>query len=290
VNVRAALSEGTGALGKSCPGSPFLDAALLLGFSMDLDKERLLASMPDEVPSDALAAYRSCLSRRASGEPVAYIVGYKEFYGRRFAVDRRVLIPRPDTELLVEVALSLLPPLEGRSGGKRSPFRCHDAFTGSGCVGVSIAAERPGLDVSLSDASRDALEVARLNARTLLGRDLEIRQGDVLSAAHGSFGLVTANPPYVCSRLVEGIASRGEGEPRAALEGGERGLDLYPAIAAQAMELLADAGALAVEIGEEQGGEVRSMLRSAGYINVTVHKDLACHDRVVSGVKHAVRR
>jgi len=101
VNVRAALSEGTGALEKSCPGSPFLDAALLLGFSMYLDKEHLLASMPDEVSPDSLAAYRSCLSRRASGEPVAYIIGRKEFYGRLSSVDRRVLIPRPDTELLV---------------------------------------------------------------------------------------------------------------------------------------------------------------------------------------------
>lgn len=252
---------------------------------MRLEKERLLAAMPDEVDPDSLAAYRSFLSRRASGEPVAYIVGSREFYGRLFFVDRRVLIPRPDTELLVEVALSLI---SLASEPKR--FRCHDAFTGSGCVGVSIAAERPDVELSLSDASVDALEVARTNSRAILGRELEIRQGDVLSAAHGCFDLITANPPYVTSRLADEIALRGEGEPRAALDGGELGLDPYPLIAAQAMGLLVDGGALAVETGEEQGGAVRAMLESAGYIEVAVHKDLAGHDRVVSGVKHAVRR
>jgi release factor glutamine methyltransferase len=262
---------------------------------MNLDKERLLASMPDEVPPDSLAVYRSCLSRRASGEPVAYIVGVKEFYGRLFRVDRRVLVPRPDTELLVEAALSLLPPVgEPPSGATQAAaahrLRCHDAFTGSGCVGVTIAAERPDVELSLSDAAEEALELATVNARALLGRDLDIRQGSILSAAVGVYNLIVANPPYVSSRLADEIALRGEGEPRAALDGGALGLDLYPAIAEQAMGLLADGGALAVEIGEEQGPEVAALLGSAGFCDVTVHKDLAGHDRVVSGVKHAVRR
>jgi release factor glutamine methyltransferase len=257
---------------------------------MHLDKEHLLASMPDEIDSPAYSTYQACLSRRASGEPVAYIIGRKEFYGRLFSVDRRVLIPRPDTELLVEVALSLLPPIGEPPVGEPQRFRCHDAFTGSGCVGVTIAAERPDVAVSLSDASADALEVARANARALLGKEPDIRQGDILSAARGVFNLIVANPPYVTTGLTDEIALRGEGEPRAALDGGERGLDLYPEIAAQAIALLADGGALAVETGEEQGGAVRALFESTGYINVIVHKDLAGRDRVVSGVKHAVRR
>jgi len=287
VNVRAALAEGSGALEGSYPGSPFLDAALLLGSATHLSRDRLLASMPDEVEPSALNAYRGLVSRRASGEAVAYILGYKEFYGRRYAVDPRVLVPRPDTELLVEAALSLVPP----AGGDASrPIRCHDAFTGSGCVGITLAAERPDVEVSLSDASEGALAVARENSRNLLGRDLDARRGEILSAAMGPLDLIVANPPYVCSALTNCILADGSHEPRLALDGGERGLDLYPALAAQAYLLVRDGGALAVEIGEEQGPDVKAMLEAAGFSDVAVHADLAGHDRVVAGVKRAVRR
>ena len=252
--------------------------------------------MPDEVPPAALDAYRGLVARRASGEAVAYIIGYKEFYGRRYAVDSRVLVPRPDTELLVEVALSLLPPADGAAGGETSPtsglprgLRCHDAFTGSGCVGITLAAELPDLEVSLSDASDGALELARLNVRAVLGRDLDARAGDVLSAATAPLDLVTANPPYVTAALTDAIMAEGSREPRLALDGGERGLDLYPAVASQAYALLRDGGALAAEIGEEQGPAVRAILEAAGFGDVAVHQDLAGHDRVVEGVKRAVR-
>jgi len=284
VNVRAALAEGSGALEGSRPGSPFLDAALLLGLAMGLERDRVLASMPDEVPPDALRAYRASVERRISGEPVAYILGYKEFFGRRFAVDPRVLVPRPDTELLVETALALLP-LQGATSGPR----CHDAFTGSGCVGVTIAAERPDAAVSLSDASPEALSLASANARALLGRDLSASLGDILSAARGPLDLIVANPPYVTRALTDELLGSGDAEPRMALDGGERGLDLYPALAAQAYALLGDGGALAVEIGEEQGSDVMAIFEAAGFVDVAPHMDLAGHDRVVAGVKRAVR-
>ncbi len=287
MTVRAALAEGSGALEGSCPGSPFLDAALLLAHAMDLSKDRLLASMPDEVSAPALDAYRALIARRASGEPVAYLVGHKEFYGRRYAVDSRVLIPRPDTELLVEVALSLL---DRAGGGARWPVRCHDAFTGSGCVGITLVAERPDLLVSTSDASEGALAVCRDNARAVLGRELDARSGDILSAATAPLDLITANPPYVPAAFTDGMMALGSREPRLALDGGEKGLDLYPRLATQAFALLAEGGALVVEIGEEQGPAVQEIFEDAGFTEVAVYGDLAGHDRVVSGVKHAVRR
>jgi len=254
---------------------------------MGLSKDRLLASMPDEVAAPELEAYRALVERRASGEPVAYIFGYKEFYGRRYAVDSRVLIPRPDTELLVETALSLL---DSTGGGAHRMARCHDAFTGSGCVGITLAAERHDLQVSLSDASEGALAVARANARAVLGRGLDARIGDILSAAEAPLDLITANPPYVSASFTDGMMAEGSREPRLALDGGERGLDLYPQLAAQAFALLAEGGALAVEIGEEQGPSVKAMLEAAGFGDVAIHTDLAGLDRVVAGVKHAVRR
>lgn len=287
MTVRAALAEGSGTLAGSCPGSPFLDAALLLAHAMDLSKDRLLASMPDDVDPSALGAYRALITRRASGEPVAYLVGHKEFYGRRYAVDSRVLIPRPDTELLVETALSLL----ARTGGDTCrPARCHDAFTGSGCVGITLAAERPELQLSVSDASDGALAVCLANSRAILGRELDARIGDILSAATAPLDLITANPPYVSASFTDGMMADSSREPRLALDGGACGLDLYPGLAAQAFALLSDGGALAAEIGEEQGFAVRSIFEAAGFDEVAVHGDLAGHDRVVSGVKHAVRR
>lgn len=288
MTVRAALAEGSSALEGSGSGSPFLDAALLLGHTLGVGRDRVLASMPDELGASALEAYQAFVARRSSGEPIAYIVGYKEFYGRRYTVDPRVLVPRPDTELLVEVALSLLPPVSRTRGGS-ARVRCHDAFTGSGCIGVTLAAERPDVEVSLSDASPAALEVARANARELLGRELDARLGDVLSAAVGPFDLIVANPPYVTTDLTDCLLASGDGEPRMALDGGELGLDIYPALAAQAYALLADGGSLAVEIGEEQGRAVGAILEAAGFGGVRVHVDLAGSDRVVSGGRHAVR-
>ena len=286
MTVRTALAEGTGALERSRPGSPFLDAVLLLGHALNADKARLLSSMSDDVNPQALADYRRFIERRASGESVAYIVGFKEFYGRRYAVDPCVLVPRPDTEVLVEVALSLLPV----AGGAGVPaIRCHDACTGSGCVGISIAAERPDVEVSLSDISPGALGVARANSCTMLGRELVASISDILSGITGTFDLIVANPPYVTASLVDEIVSEGGREPRGALDGGRLGLDFYPALAAQAFGLLRDGAALAVEIGEEQGAEVAAILKDAGFESVKVHRDLAGSDRVVSGGKHAVR-
>jgi release factor glutamine methyltransferase len=286
VTVRAALTEGTGTLETGRPGSPFLDAALLLGFAMHVERDRLLALMPDEVPEPALGSYRAYLSRRASGEPVAYILGYKEFYGRRFRVDSRVLVPRPDTETLVEVALSMLPP--PRMTG--SPvIRCHDAFTGSGCVGITLAVERPDVEVSVSDASCDALDLCRHNALAVLGHELGASLGDTLSAAVGPFAMIVANPPYVTSSLTELLLADGGREPKAALDGGERGLDLYPRIVAQARQLLSEGGSLALEIGDEQGRDVAAMFRASGFSELAIHDDLAGRNRVVAGVKRAVR-
>jgi len=279
MNVRAALAEGSVALEGARSGTPFLDAALLLGHALGLSRSRLLASLPDELALEAYEAYGGFLARRLAGEPVAYIVGAKEFYGRAFFVDARVLVPRPETELLVELALERLPPVGS------GIVRCHDAFCGSGCVGLSLAAERPDIELSLSDLSKDALEVCKANAAALLGsgRRVAIERGDVLSAATGPLDLVTANPPYVSTLFVDGLKAEGNAEPRLALDGGPRGLDPYPLIAGQALALLKPGAWLLLEIGDEQGGAVAELLVSKDYLDVEVHRDLAGLDRAVSG-------
>jgi release factor glutamine methyltransferase len=283
VTLREAVAEGSLSIGAAFPESPFLDATLLLSFTLGCGRDRLLALLPDVISPEALERYRAYVARRARGEPLAYLTGEKEFYGRSFIVDGRVLIPRPETELLVEAALQALQALPPGPEGRRP--RAHDAFTGSGCVGISLAAERPDLDMSLSDFSSDALKLCERNCAALLGASLPIAQGSVLSAARGPLDLITANPPYVTSDLSDCIRAGGNTEPRLALDGGPEGLDFYAPLAAEAWELLAPGGTLAAEIGDEQGAAVRAIFEKQGYRDLRVQRDLAGQDRVMLGVR-----
>ncbi|MGD9940148.1 MAG: peptide chain release factor N(5)-glutamine methyltransferase [Clostridia bacterium] len=284
MNVREALAEGTRLIATYQPDTPYLDACLLLAQAMGTQRSRLLAMLPDPVPATALEEFRAGVRRRSLGESVAYILGWREFYGHRFAVDRRVLAPRPETELLVDTILAHLP-APRPAGDTRGPVRYHDGFTGSGCIGISVALQRPDVDVSLSDVSADALAVCRANALSLTGRPLESGQGRILTAAKGVFDAISANPPYVDRGLTDAIVAAGSLEPRLALDGGETGLDLYPALAGQAFGLLAPGGCLAVEIGDEQGAAVCEIFARAGFSAIQVLDDLAGQDRVVLGVK-----
>jgi release factor glutamine methyltransferase len=284
LNVREALAEGTRLIATYQPDTPYLDACLLLAQAMGTQRSRLLAMLPDPVPATALEEFRAGVRRRSLGESVAYILGWREFYGHRFAVDRRVLAPRPETELLVDTILAHLPPPRP-AGDTRGLVRYHDGFAGSGCIGISVALQRPDVEVSLSDLSDDALAVCRTNALSLTGRLLEIRQGRILSAAKGVFDAISANPPYVGCSFTDSIVAAGSLEPRLALDGGEAGLDLYPELAREAFGLLAPGGCLAVEIGDEQGAAVREIFARAGFSAIQVLGDLAGQDRVVLGVK-----
>ncbi len=281
MTLREAVAEGSLSIGAAFPESPFLDATLLLAGAMGRPRDRILALLPDELPPESLMRYRGLVARRARGEPLAYLTGEREFFGRAFMVDGRALIPRPETELLVEAALQALPPA---SADGRRP-RAHDCFTGSGCVGISLAAERPDLDMSLSDCSADALKLCEANCRALLGFIPPLALGSVLSAARGPLDLLTANPPYVTSDLSDCIRAGGNTEPRLALDGGPEGLDFYGPLAAEAWELLAPGGTLAAEIGDEQGDAVRAIFEKQGFRDLRVLRDLAGQDRVALGVR-----
>ncbi len=280
MNTRAALSGGAAALA-SVSDTPFLDASLLLARALGASRERVLAMGPEALDEAGEAAFRGLIARRAAGEPVAYILGVKEFHGLSFRVDTRVLCPRPDTELLVDVAVEAV---LGLAATGRAPVRIHDAFTGSGAVAVALAAELGDrAAVSMSDLSPDALVLARENARRLLGRELAATLSDCMEGVDGPFELVTANPPYVTSAFCDGICAAGGKEPRLALDGGPDGLGLYRRLAPRAREVLASGGVLAIEIGDEQGESVSALFRAAGFRGVAVLRDLGGRDRVVRG-------
>jgi len=286
MTVREALQEGQAALAGS--ETPFLDASLILAETLSIERARLLACGNDEGDGRAAAEYRSKIARRAQGLPVAYILGYKEFYGRRFAVDPRVLVPRPDTETLVETALRLGDDMIGEK--KEPSLRVYDVCTGSGCVAISIAAERPEWKVAASDISPEAVDLARMNAETVLdpkrsGGPLEFVVDDLLTSAGGGWDIIVSNPPYVESSETDRLLSLGWSEPRLALDGGPDGLDLIRRLIVQAADRLAPVGALAVEADTAQADAVADLYRASRFSDVRIVRDLAGRPRVTTGRK-----
>jgi release factor glutamine methyltransferase len=279
--IRRVVSWATEDLKKRGSTSPRLDVELLLGKVLGVSRVQLIIDADRPLGKEELGAYRALHSRRRAGEPVAYLLGYREFYGRRFNVDARVLIPRPDTEALVEEALARTQPLYLSA-------RVLDLCTGSGCVAVSIARERPTMRVVASDVSADALAVARENALRLGAVNVAFVESD-LFAAFGQarpFDLVTANPPYVPSGEVPTLAADiKDFEPHLALTAGPDGLEVARRIARDAPRFLTAGGAIALEVGAGQAGDVKDILAAAGFVDVRTRKDLGGHERVVSGVK-----
>jgi release factor glutamine methyltransferase len=278
--IRACLEGATA----GSADTPYLDALLLLSLASGEPTERLMAFLPDELPERTVLSFAGLVEERCAGTPVSYIRGTKEFYGREFVVSPAVLVPRPDTETLVETVLELLDAWDG------SPPHLHDACTGSGCIAVTLAAEAPTLQVTASDVSDAALAVARRNAERLVGADrVGIWLSDLLDRLPGACtarGLVppriiTANPPYLTDTEYEAMRDSGWPEPGLALAAGADGLDYVRRLAAEAVTQLAPDGYLVVEIGPAQGESGTEIVSGCGFAEVTVRKDLAGRDRVL---------
>jgi release factor glutamine methyltransferase len=260
--------------------SPRLDAELLLGRALGLTRIQLIMEAKKELEAGPLAAFRELVKRRRAREPIAYILGTREFYGHEFRVDARVLVPRPDTEALVETALT-------RSRHVALAMRALDLCTGSGCVAVSLALERPTSLVMATDRSEDALAVAKDNALRLGAYRVAFRQGDLYAAVPPAcrFDVVTANPPYIATGDLPGIMPDvRDFEPRLALVGGADGLDLVRRVVAGAAPFLVPGGVLAVEVGAGQAPAVAALFERAGYQQIELRRDYARIERVVSGV------
>jgi release factor glutamine methyltransferase len=252
-----------------------LDAQLLLLHALgrpETDRAWLLAHDADALGAAQREEFIRLCERRAGGEPLAYIVGHKEFFGLELAVDPRVLVPRPDTETLVEWALEVLAP--------RSAPRVIDLGTGSGAIALAIKHRRPAAQVEAVDASAGALDVARRNAQAL-GLDILLRQDCWLGGAQARYDLVVSNPPYVAQDdpHLPALAH----EPVAALVSGTDGLQDIRAIAGQVAAHLAPGGWLLLEHGWDQAAAVRALLAAAGLGSITSRKDLAGLERCSGG-------
>ena len=259
-----------------------LDAELLLGEALGFDRIQLIIQSERPLTESELRRYRELHKRRRVGEPIAYILGRREFFGLPLVVDPRVLIPRPDSEILVETALS----------GTRDRHlygRMLDLCTGSGCVAIAFAKERPTWRVSAVDLSPDAARVARENVRRSgVVHNLAVLEGDLFAPlpADAAFELITGNPPYIPSADIAGLdADVRDFEPRLALDGGTDGLVITRRVVAEAGRYLTPGGLLALEGGFDQAPAVAELLAAHGFTDIRRSKDLAGIERVVSGRK-----
>lgn len=276
--IRRVLDWTRGHFDKQDVDDPRLTSELLLSHVLSLPRVKLYMDLDRPLSKDELATYRGLIQRRLAGEPTQYLVNQKEFYGRRFFVDPRVLIPRSETELLVEAVL--------RDVKKDEPSRVLDLCTGSGCIAISIAAERPQASVWATDLMASALEVAKKNAEALQvdGR-VTFFEGDLLAPLPKDtlFDVIVSNPPYVKTGELQTLQKEVQKEPRVALDGGPEGVTVIARVITDALPRLKSGGLLALEIGETEGSAVKELMMRAGYRDVKVEKDLARHDRLVLG-------
>lgn len=282
--IRRVLSWATEDFRSRGMDSPRLDAELLLAHALETDRIRLIIDNQRPLTQLELNRCRELIQRRRTGEPVAYLLGWREFYGLPIHVDARVLIPRPDTETLVDVAL-------GATRAKNAHGRALDLCTGSGCVALAFAQQRRAWLTTGTDISPSAIELARKNAERLgLAWGTRFLVGD-LFAPLGSgemFDLIVANPPYIpTAEILELDRSIRDFEPHLALDGGAEGLDILRHIIDEAPRYLALGGTLAVEVGSEQAFEVASAMQKAGLGAVERHQDYGHRQRVVSATQKA---
>jgi release factor glutamine methyltransferase len=280
--IRKVLTWTTQHFEKRQVDSPRLTAEVLLSHVLKTGRVRLYVDLDRPLSKDELATFRALIERRMAGEPTQYLTGVKEFYNRSFKVDARVLIPRPETELLVEAALHALP--------KDAPSRALDVCTGSGCIAISLAAERPQASVLATDLSPEACALARENAEALgVGARVTVSQGDLFAPVpeDARFQLVVSNPPYIASWEIPGLSVEVRREPHLALDGGQDGLGVIRRVIEGARRYLLPGGLLAMEIGETQGTAVRELLQAAGYQDARVEKDLERRERLAFGTQPA---
>jgi len=284
----------------------FLDIDVILQELLQVERSFLLAHNETKLKQKDIKRFFALIQKRSRGLPIAYIVGKKEFYGLSFFVSPHVLIPKPDTEILVEKALELAREKSRKIGSRevQAKSRCLrvlDLCTGSGCIALSFAQEfyktkenSPPLELFMSDISLAALRLAKKNTKQLFPRSLKkqknsdklqikIVRSNLFQNIKGSFDFILTNPPYVPTRLTDELLLDGRSEPRLALDGGKDGLRLIRQIAKDAKNYLKKDGWILIEAGEYHAKEVAQILRERGFSEVAILQDLSGQERVIFG-------
>ncbi|WP_341876351.1 peptide chain release factor N(5)-glutamine methyltransferase [Defluviitalea saccharophila] len=281
--IENVLAEGKSLLKDANIRTWALDGEILLSHILSFSRVQLFTHSRDEISEEQEKAYKELIYKRLKGAPTQYLTNEQEFMSLPFYVDSSVLIPRQDTEVLVETALDFI--------NKEKEFQVLDLCTGSGCIGISIAYYAPLCRVIGIDISEDALKVAEHNAKLNKVNDRVhfIKSNlfeEVPTNLKGTIDMIVSNPPYIPTEEIKELMKEVSAyEPSIALDGGKDGLDFYRLIVRDGKEYLKSGGILLFEIGYNQGDDVVNLLKSQGFSDATIKKDLAGLNRVVFGIK-----
>ncbi len=275
------LKSGRDTLSKKGIETAHLDAKILLEEASGLTALEQISKKDDVVEVAVIERFNEFLKRRQNFEPVHRILGYREFFGRRFDLSSETLVPRPDTETLVEVILD-------RAKRKIAPLKILEIGTGSGIIAITLACELSDVSVLATDISQDALLTAKLNAGCMgVSENVSFIQTNLFDKIAGEFDFIVSNPPYIPASDIEGLSEEVRmHDPILALNGGEDGLDFYRSIFANAMGYLTPEGTVVVEIGYDQAIAVSEIAGKHGLRVEGVTKDLSGNDRVVTATKN----
>lgn len=287
MNIKQALEYGIEQLNKNNIESPNLKTRMLLANILNKNKEYLLIHDTEELNISNINKYKENIQKLVNGTPIQYIINKQEFMGLEFYVDKNVLIPQPDTEILVEEVINIC-----KEQNANKKIKILDLCTGSGAIGISIANNIKNCEMTLSDISYDALEIAQKNSVIVedIGEDIgdsqksNIRtiQSDLFEKIEEKFDIIVSNPPYIETKTIQTLDKEVQMEPKLALDGGEDGLDLYRRIIKEAYKYLNNNGTLALEIGYNQKDKVINLIKASNmYKGIYSKKDLSNNDRIV---------
>jgi release factor glutamine methyltransferase len=290
MKIREAVALGRTGLKNSGIEQPVLDSTLLLAHILNISRTELTSMGTEPLSKKNLAAFNELINRRINGECIAYITGKKEFYGLDFIVNSSVLVPRPDTEILVETALNQLSRI--LTIEKNQNIRVLELCTGSGAVAISLKHEMPEIEIDITDISAEALEIAKINAARLIPNNQNnFYQGDLydalpssLSTTETAYSLIISNPPYIPTGIIQTLPIEVQKEPFIALDGGHSGLEIINRIINGAPKYLIKGGILLMEADPHQMEDIKILLEKNGFNEIIIHKDLSGFDRVIGGV------
>ncbi len=259
-------------------GDQLLEAVMVLGRVLNVDKSYIYTYIDRQLEPEELAAFKAYMERLESGYPIQYLFKSQEFMGLDFYVDQGVLIPRPDTEVLVEYLIDY---------SRESCPRILEIGFGSGAISLSLANYLPQAEIWATDISDQAYEIASINKARLEVENVKLLKADLFQGLQGEkFDIIVSNPPYIRSQVVDSLDRKvRDFEPRLALDGGQDGLDFYRRIIEEAEDYLRPSGLLIFEVGYDQGQQVEELLRRQGFKNIRRLKDLQTYDRVILGFR-----
>ncbi len=248
----------------------YIEADILLEYILKVNKQFLVINFDKKIGKNEEKIFYKCLNRLKNGEPIQYIVSKANFMGMEFLVNKDVLIPQPDTEVLVEETLKILDLV------KEKNLKILDLCTGSGCIAISLAKYAKNVDIYASDISKKALEVAKENSKNLVNGQVKFIKSNMFNNIKDKFDIIVSNPPYIKSNYIKKLDVQVQNEPKIALDGGEDGLEFYKVIRNNIDNFLNTNGVLLMEIGFDQGKQVQEIFENSQCI-----KDLANNDRVI---------